>query len=217
MVLYGDSHALMWFDAMNDIAKAAHWKLVILGKGYCMWSKYPPDASAAGGPILSTCVEWQRFAVRHIRRIDPELVVLVEGTQQAPGGKAYTLAQWRQNARTALEQIERPNTHLVVLGDIPNIYPDDQSPPDCLARNSTDVQACSASRTSYLDPYNRVEAQTAAEVGGRYIDVTPWFCAKRCSVIIGQYQVYLDAIHINTAYSIFLEGVLSEQVNLAHL
>ena len=33
MVLYGDSHALMWFRAMNQIAIRAHWRLVILGKG----------------------------------------------------------------------------------------------------------------------------------------------------------------------------------------
>ncbi len=43
VVLYGDSHALMWFKAMNEIATAAHWRLVILGKGYCMANKYPPE------------------------------------------------------------------------------------------------------------------------------------------------------------------------------
>ena len=35
MVLYGDSHALMWIPAFDAIAKAEHWRLVVLGKLGC--------------------------------------------------------------------------------------------------------------------------------------------------------------------------------------
>ncbi len=62
VVLYGDSHALMWFKAMDEVATAAHWRLVILGKGYCMANKYPPKVQLGGNAILSLCNRWQEFA-----------------------------------------------------------------------------------------------------------------------------------------------------------
>ena len=33
MVLYGDSHSGMWFQTIDDVATAAHWKLWYLGEG----------------------------------------------------------------------------------------------------------------------------------------------------------------------------------------
>ena len=45
MVIYGDSHAGMWFDALNVIAKEAHWRLVDLWKGGC-----PADSLTYGYP-----------------------------------------------------------------------------------------------------------------------------------------------------------------------
>ena len=35
MVIYGDSHAGMWLDALNPIAIRNHWKLIDLSKGAC--------------------------------------------------------------------------------------------------------------------------------------------------------------------------------------
>ncbi len=53
MVMYGDSHAGMWFDALNVIAKEAHWRLVDLWKGGCpvdsLTYRVPPGS---GKPVL---------------------------------------------------------------------------------------------------------------------------------------------------------------------
>ena len=35
MVVYGDSHALMWLPAFLCIARSRGWKLVVLGKSAC--------------------------------------------------------------------------------------------------------------------------------------------------------------------------------------
>ena len=35
IVLYGDSHAGMWWSGFNAVAKGAHWKLVLLMKAAC--------------------------------------------------------------------------------------------------------------------------------------------------------------------------------------
>ena len=49
MVLYGDSHAGMWFRAIDGIATRAHWKLIVLFKPGCPandLSVPPPGASS---------------------------------------------------------------------------------------------------------------------------------------------------------------------------
>ncbi|MDR3647766.1 MAG: SGNH hydrolase domain-containing protein, partial [Acidimicrobiales bacterium] len=211
MVLYGDSHALMWFQAIDDIAKKAHWRFVILGKGYCMANTYPPGSSRAGFPF-NACRRWQRFALQRIRKIDPDLVVLTQEVQAAPGGVSYTAAQWKQGMEQTLDRVSGPHTKLVVLGNMPAI---NESPADCLAEHPDQVQQCSGPPLSRYKPYNQAEQQAVTAVGGRYIDVTPWFCSKTCSAVIGRYQPYLNQLHVSAVYSVFLEQVLAEKLQLS--
>ena len=100
MVLYGDSHALMWFQAMNAIAVAAHWRLVILGKGYCMANKYPNGNVRGENILFHTCSHWQRFAFQRIKKLDPALVIISQEDQNGPGGSRTRLASggraWRK-------------------------------------------------------------------------------------------------------------------------
>ena len=41
MVVYGDSHAGMWFQTLNSIAKSIGWRLAYLGKPWCPASSLP--------------------------------------------------------------------------------------------------------------------------------------------------------------------------------
>jgi hypothetical protein len=62
--------------------------------------------------------------------------------------------------------------------------------------------------------YVRAERQAAASAGDRYIDVIPWFCAKKCSPVIGRYDVYFDQSHVSSGYARFLEGVLAQKIDV---
>ncbi len=211
MVLYGDSHALMWFKAMNEIATAAQWRLVILGKGYCMANKYPTKKQIGRNAILSLCNRWQEFAYHRIRRLDPNLVIVTQEVQNGPQGKHYTASQWQKSLETTFTRIRGEGTKFIVLGNIPNLG---FSPPDCLAQHSDQVQLCSAP-VHALDKYNLAEQRAVTAQGGRYIDVTPWFCTTRCGAIIGHYEVYLNQLHLTGTYSLFLEQVLAEKLQLS--
>ena len=62
MVVYGDSHAGMWFQTLNSIAKSIGWRLAYLGKPWCPASSLPyPNPSGSGE--YSACDEWHRFAL----------------------------------------------------------------------------------------------------------------------------------------------------------
>ena len=45
--------------------------------------------------------------------------------------------------------------------------------------------------------------------------MTPWFCATKCSSVIGHYEVYLDRLHVTETYSLFLENALAQRLELS--
>jgi hypothetical protein len=214
-VLYGDSHAGMWFDAMNLIADVAHWKLVYLGKGYCPATILPyanPTGFGRPGGEYTQCDQWHRYALGRMAQIHPDLVVVTQEFRNRPDGTAYTDAEWQQGMEKTLGQLPVPASHVVVIGNIPSLP---ESPPQCLSRNTGDVQACSAPLSSDIAGYNAAERSAAAHTGARYVDVIPWFCSTTCTGIIGRYEVYLDDYHITQAYSIYLGRVLSDAIGLS--
>lgn len=208
MVLYGDSHALMWFEAMDNIAIRAHWRLYIMGHDYCMANEYPPASFTSRGLIPEVCSRWQRFAYHRIRKIDPALIVITQ--EHDPG---FTTAQWQRGMKETLDAVKQPNTKLIVLGNIPIV---NVSPPDCLAEHPDAVQTCSGSPSSG-QAFNRAEQRAVTAEGGRYISVTPWFCSQRCSAVVGHYQVYTDELHVTGTYSVFLQDVLARKLELSRL
>ncbi len=207
MVLFGDSHALMWFRAVDEIAKQSHWRLVILGKGYCMANQYPFHTSG----LLNLCSRWQSLAIQRIRQLHPDLVVVTQEYQNGPGHIAYTGDQWRRAMERTFAKITGPHTRFVVIGNIPS---GDLSPPDCLAAHPRQVQECSMPSTNPNQIYDRAEKEAVTAYGGRYISVRSWFCSRRCSAVIGRYFVYVNQLHITASYSIYLAQVLAEKLQL---
>ena len=55
MVVYGDSHAGMWFQTLNFIATRVHWRIAYLGKGDCPAGSLPyGNPPGFGRPGAST-------------------------------------------------------------------------------------------------------------------------------------------------------------------
>ena len=95
LLVYGDSHALMWLPAFNSIAKDAHMRLLVLGKPNCPASLItvanPHGIGSAGGPYVA-CNNWHKWAVETINRLSPSiLVVSQENAYSAPGLKLFSL------------------------------------------------------------------------------------------------------------------------------
>jgi peptidoglycan/LPS O-acetylase OafA/YrhL len=217
LVLYGDSHAVMWARAVNDIAIRARWKLVLLAKGGCPVASLPylvPTLANAGGGEWAACDQWHNNAIARINRLDPALLAVTEATHDTPSGALYTPAEWQRGLEHTLKLVTSANTMKVVLGNIPYLP---QPGPSCLARHPSDVQACSGPSHLARTPYDRAEKRAAAATGTQYVDVAPWFCGKACTAIIGNYEVYVDGFHITNTYAEYLEGVLAQALNLPDL
>jgi peptidoglycan/LPS O-acetylase OafA/YrhL len=211
MLLYGDSHAAMWFAALDDIATSAHWKLVVLSKGACPAGLLPTHAPGTSGQ-WAPCDDWHAFAVAQIKRVRPDLLIVSQELTQSPTLVNYSPTQWGNGLEDLFRKVAGPHTAEVVIGNIPQTLG-----PDCLTQSLSDVPSCSAKPVSKYTPFNQAELTAAVASGGRYIDVTPWFCAKTCSAVIGKFDVYFNSSHVAIGYTRFLEGVLAQQLSLSGL
>jgi hypothetical protein len=212
IVLYGDSHAEMWFDAFYDIATQIGWKLVVLAKPYC-----PPTEVTFSSPITSgpytQCTVWHNLAVARIRALHPAVVVItgefedpvIWSTSPSAGTQ---FEQLQTGIEKTLDLLKMPGTQEVVLGNIADLK---SSPPTCLARHPSDVQACSftlAKEDAIWGPDFALEEAAAKAEGAHYIDVLPWLCATVCSPVIGNFDVYYNEFHITATYATYLSQVL---------
>ena len=208
MVLYGDSHAAMWFTAVNAIAKHDAWKLVILSKGACPASLLPAHIPYTPPGEYTQCDSWHAEMVRRIKALDPDLLVVTQEVAHTPANKVYSPAAWQRGLAQTLEEL--PAKRKVVLGNIP------LSPgPKCLLAHAADVQACSRLSYYILGPFYGAERRAAAQAHATYVNVVPWFCAKRCSPVIGNFDVYFDNAHVAVGYSEYLEGVLGRALHMS--
>jgi len=211
MVLYGDSHAGMWFPDINKIATQAHWRLVVLLGHNCALSWYPMSVSGLFYGIGAYCNQLHQFAVQAINRIDPDLLIVAQSIDIF-----LNPVQWQRGLAQQLRRITAPKTRKIVIGNEPfagggDLY---AGGPMCLGIHTDDVQACSIPRINWLTPWVNAERQAAEAANARYLDVTPWFCAQSCSSIIGKYDVYFNIDHVAIGYQRFLEGVLADAIDL---
>ena len=211
MVVVGDSHAQMWFYTINAIATESHWRLWYLAKSACPDPLLPYTQDQAGGEYTS-CDSWHKFVINRINRLDPNLVIVSEENRQSPSnGPPYSDSEWTQGLDAFFRAITAPKAKFVVIGNIPMLP---QTGPDCIARHTEDVQACSATIAASETPYHLAEAEAVESVGGRYIDPTPWLCSKVCTPVIGNYDVYFDHYHLMGPYALHLTSVLAQALQL---
>jgi hypothetical protein len=207
MVLYGDSHAGMWTQALNDIANRAHWRLDVYVMASCPAALLATEAPGTRGDWVA-CDQWHHFAIRRINQIDPDLLIVSQTAPYAtPAGTYYTPSESEEGLEQFFSQVKA--LRKLVLGNLPG-----SGGPDCLARHPDNVQACSGPPVPSLVPYAKAEMLAAAASGVRYLNVTPWFCAQVCSSIIGRHEIYAAGNHVTEAYSVFLEGVLARALEL---
>jgi peptidoglycan/LPS O-acetylase OafA/YrhL len=221
VVLFGDSHAAMWFPAIDAIANARHWRLEVWTKATCP----PVDVSIVSpdlGRTYSECDEWRAEVTSLIVAMRPVLVVLgiapnydplYDVTQDGP--------QWLDGLSQSITTLRSSGARVLVLGPVES---PDWVVPDCLSAHLDDARACNVAPTeSHAGPglvgYDNADIaaeQTAvARAGGTFVNVKPWFCAAAtCPVIVDNLLVFRDNSHITVPYAAFLTPLVNDEVDL---
>src|SRR3974390_2640865 len=79
IALFGDSHALAWFPAVQQVAKDRGWRLVNVTMSTC-WPAAIPIWVSAWERLSSECTSWREQAIAKLVALKPT-IVLVTGSR----------------------------------------------------------------------------------------------------------------------------------------
>ncbi len=209
VVLFGDSHAGHWFDALDWISDRRHWRLVVMTKEGCT----PAEVTFRDDPD-SLCARWREKAKARIGRLHPALVVVswARWTEPLASQKAGVPTgyggPWQDGLAAIFQFLRRSAEHVIFISDTPYLP---QPAPDCVSDHVSDVRACTTKRSdaTILPAIKAAELRIAKQERIDSIDPTSWFCTPRvCPVIVGNILVYHDKSHMTTQWSRFIAPVL---------
>jgi peptidoglycan/LPS O-acetylase OafA/YrhL len=212
MVLFGDSHAQQWFDAVDTIARKRGWRLVVFTKTDC--GPALGKVNKVGTTIpYAECDQWRLRALDRIQQLRPAVVVMSarnrEGGPLDVEASAGPDQDWASAWAATVTRIKRAGALPVVIPDTPVTHYD---VPRCLASHPSAVNRCHLDVFGSLFlPRQRIVRALVQAHGGRVVDSTAWFCTPTiCPAVIGDTVVYRDDNHLTSAYAKQLVGVLDE-------
>jgi hypothetical protein len=74
---------------------------------------------------------------------------------------------------------------------------------DELDRHSRQID----SHQAPLPPLDQAERAAAASSKALSVDPTPWFCSKKCTAAVGNFNGYLNQHHLAATYATYLQNV----------
>jgi hypothetical protein len=215
VVLFGDSHAAMWFPAVENAAQQLSWKLYAWTKSTCPPVDIPvisPDL----GRDYTECTTWRDAVLQQIAQLHPGLVILGVARHYSPiyGFTMYSPA-WYQALATMISEIRAMGSQVLVIGPIPKPT---FTVASCLSENLAAVQNCATPRGSGVDLSGmRNEEDAVRAAGGYYVDTLWWFCSQlsSCPPIVDDVLVYRDDNHLTATYAGLLTTPLEGALDLA--
>lgn len=220
IALFGDSHALSWFPAMNIVAKKNHWKLLSLTMSACS----PADIPAwnpSNSSVMKNCAIWRADSLKKITVAKP-LIIVVAGTRgfatiDAQGkllkGDART-AVWRAGMKRTVDQLKLASKNVIYIGDGPQSLVD---PPICLSAHPKNALECATPLAKAIQKdWTSQEIAMTTQENISFINPGLWICPTNpCPVILGNLLIYMDGGHLTATFSAALASRLRRAISIA--
>ncbi len=216
VVLFGDSHAMQWFPALNELAKERDWRLVGLTKAACP----PAEVHIYNATLRRSyreCDEWrERMLERIVQDEDPSLVVTSSLPTYRPREDGKRLRREAgeeamvEGYASTLRKLRSTGAPIALIEDVPH---PDKNIPECVSRSLDQLERCAIPQGKALD-YPKVNTRVAEGVEGvRLIDPTPVVCLeKACPAVVGDVLVYRNGAHLTATYVRTLTPWLGNQL-----
>ena len=213
IVLFGDSHALSWFPAVQKLAVAKKWRLYSLTMSSC-WPADIPAWNATTMKLMTNCKVWRTNTLKRIQSLHP-LMIIVTGTRgfstigrdgSVLKGDARTTA-WRLGMQHTIDSLKLASKKVVMISDTPASLFD---APNCLLAHRLSVLSCStpinvAISVDWLGQEQSLANQEKISI----VDPSKWICSSDpCSPIKGSTLIYSDTGHLTATFSVTLEKPL---------
>ena len=221
IALFGDSHGLAWFPALNQVAKEKHWKLLSLTMSACSPADIPAYNPGTAS-LMQNCPIWRKASLNRIIAAHPYFV-LVASTAGFQTEQRGVVRKGRDRntifiagMRRTISQLQTSGAKVLMMSDTPVLSKD---PLVCLSAHPTSTLACSTPvSTAISDPWIGVETQVATANSIPLIKPQMWVCpTSPCPVVIGNILTYLDVGHMTATFSQALAGKLKSAITHALL
>ena len=216
IVLFGDSHALSWFPAIEKLAKYKNWKLISLTMSSC-WPADIPAWNPVIAQMMDNCTTWRSQTLDQIRRLKPQFIFVAGtsgfSTADENGNELEGPARdaaWRTGMKSTLNRLKNSTNKVFYLADYPASV---SNPVECL-KNHKSVKSCIKPLNKALSmDWLQTEHDVATESGAIFVDGTEWICqTDPCSPIFDNYLVYRDAGHLTATFAATLFSPLYKEI-----
>jgi len=220
VVLFGDSHAIQWFNPLRRITEAHRWRLTTFLKSGCPAADVTPPATSLRS--MPNCSAWRSEAIRHVVTLRPTTVILGSATplcltrNKAACPFVISIDEWRKGTERTLATLAAAHLRIVALRDTPRWSFD---VPTCLARSvrrawysggSCDIDK-SASLNRELFDAERTAARGLPDV--HFLDMTDMLCDKNlCYSMQNGAIVYRDNNHLTGKFAASLTPTLEARL-----
>ncbi|MBS1843885.1 MAG: acyltransferase [Actinobacteria bacterium] len=212
LILFGDSHAMQYFPAVEELAEIHGWRLIVLTKAEC-----PPEEIEVKSMVedreYSQCDVWRQEALKRIEEGGSSVTVVMSGdTEYTPynakgeelSGDEAAEAMEAGYLRT-LKRIEAAGPHTVVIRDNPSSTED---VPSCVSEDIQHLGRCAFPRRKEWDREYDVRAAEASPET-HLVDFIGDICpGEVCRAVIGNALVYRDKDHLTATFARTLEPML---------
>ncbi|MDP9223433.1 MAG: acyltransferase, partial [Actinomycetota bacterium] len=201
IVLFGDSHAMMWMPTLLAMAERDGWTVIPLVKSAChpnMWTG--PGFRGERPELVRACHAWYQWAVDQAKGLRPD-VTLITGCCPSPvpyGDSINSTRGYTALART----MKRFSTSVVVIAD--QEAPAKQ-PVDCLLARGATMRTCTSRSPANVLAFNNNLAKVAKVNKFGFLKTRGWFCYQnQCPMVVARTIVYRDLGHITQTYALKL-------------
>ena len=221
LILFGDSHAMQYFPAVEELAEINGWRLIVLTKAEC-----PPEEIEVKSMVedreYSQCDVWREEAFKRIEEGGKSVTVVMSGdteyTPYGPSGEELTgdaaAEAMEAGYLRTLRRIEAAGPHTVVIRDNPSSIED---VPSCVSEDLQHLGRCSFPRRKEWDREYDVRAAEASP-DTHLVDFIGDICpGEVCRAVIGNALVYRDKDHLTATFARTLEPMLESDFREAGL
>jgi len=200
IVVFGNSHSVMWVPGLIVLAKEEHLKLYPVVKEACAYEAFP-DLNHEWN-IANECTTFYDWAKAQIKKLHPDLIII---------GTFSKTSNWVAGETSVINTLKPLTPRLILLGDTPYT----KSPAQCLLQSGATQGTCLSSEAVRV---TKVQAQVqaiASSTGAQSLDMTNLFCDDAvCPAVINGLIPTWDGKHLTPQYSTFLAPALESALNV---
>lgn len=214
VVLIGDSHAVHWLPAFEELANKADWRVTGLTKDSCAVTDQMLQYGRRGQPSrdYGECAIWLERAVEQVLHQRPDLVVISYSPRHRVDGMGHPQSQFKVAEGTA-RLVRTLKDHGISVAAIKHTPWNRQEIPNCVAQNVDDWSVCSTGRDQALAPA-ALNLVTEKDPDVLLLDFDDEFCtATSCPSVIGNVLVYRDSHHLSATFSRTMWKHLHDRLN----